>query len=161
MMIKFSAKGVEQMSRTAFTMIELVFVIVILGILAAVAMPKLAATRDDAKVSALAYSVGTGIQEVAAFATSKGETNDSMELMSNNFAELSKSGDANLSSDKAIIKCGKIDNCLIIDINRTTTDDILQMSLGDGAGDNMCLELQKLIDYENYPIKLRGSYVKQ
>lgn len=34
--------------KSAFTMIELVFVIVVLGILAAVAVPKLAATRDDA-----------------------------------------------------------------------------------------------------------------
>lgn len=36
--------------RKAFTMIELVFVIVVLGILAAVAIPKLAATRDDAYI---------------------------------------------------------------------------------------------------------------
>ncbi|MDQ1297813.1 MAG: ral secretion pathway protein [Campylobacterota bacterium] len=39
------------MKRTAFTMIELVFVIVILGILAAVAIPKFAATRDDAQIT--------------------------------------------------------------------------------------------------------------
>jgi len=37
--------------RKAFTMIELVFVIVVLGILAAVAIPKLAATRDDAQIA--------------------------------------------------------------------------------------------------------------
>ena len=38
------------MKRYAFTMIELVFVIVILGILAAVAIPKMTATRDDAVI---------------------------------------------------------------------------------------------------------------
>lgn len=35
----------------AFTMIELVFVIVVLGILAGIAVPKLAATRDDATIA--------------------------------------------------------------------------------------------------------------
>ncbi len=34
-------------------MIELIFVIVIIGIFAAVAIPKLTATRDDAKVSTI------------------------------------------------------------------------------------------------------------
>ncbi len=38
-------------SKQAFTMIELIFVIVVIGILSAIAIPKLAATRDDAIVS--------------------------------------------------------------------------------------------------------------
>jgi len=42
---------VLNIKRTAFTMIELVFVIVVLGILAAVAIPKFAATRTDAQIS--------------------------------------------------------------------------------------------------------------
>lgn len=37
--------------RNGFSMIELVFVIVILGILAAIAIPKFAATRDDAQIA--------------------------------------------------------------------------------------------------------------
>lgn len=37
--------------RSAFTMVELIFVIVVIGILSAVAIPKLAANRDDAVVS--------------------------------------------------------------------------------------------------------------
>jgi general secretion pathway protein G len=37
-------------SRSAFTMVELVFVIVVIGILAAVAVPKMAASRDDATI---------------------------------------------------------------------------------------------------------------
>ena len=39
------------MKRTAFTMIELIFVIVILGILASVAIPKLASVQDDATIA--------------------------------------------------------------------------------------------------------------
>ncbi|MBU0719757.1 type II secretion system protein, partial [bacterium] len=39
------------MSKNAFTMIELVFVIVVLGILAAIAIPKFATTRTDAIIA--------------------------------------------------------------------------------------------------------------
>jgi len=38
-------------NRMAFTMIELVFIIVVIGILAAIAVPKFAATRDDAVIT--------------------------------------------------------------------------------------------------------------
>lgn len=55
-------------------MIELIFVIVILGILAAVAIPKLAATRDDAKISKLAANLSTILTDSAAYYTSQGNT---------------------------------------------------------------------------------------
>jgi len=38
-------------NQKAFTMIELVFVIVVIGILSAIAVPKFAATRDDAVIT--------------------------------------------------------------------------------------------------------------
>ncbi|MCX6075710.1 MAG: prepilin-type N-terminal cleavage/methylation domain-containing protein [Campylobacterales bacterium] len=37
--------------KNAFTMIEMIFVIVVLGILAAIAVPKFAATRTDAEIT--------------------------------------------------------------------------------------------------------------
>ena len=44
--------------RKAFTMIELVFVIVVIGILSAIAVPKFAATRDDAIIAKARTTVG-------------------------------------------------------------------------------------------------------
>jgi len=46
-------------SKKAFTMIELVFVIVVIGILAAIAVPKLAATRDDATITKAIATIGS------------------------------------------------------------------------------------------------------
>jgi general secretion pathway protein G len=46
-------------------MIELIFVIVIIGILAAVAIPKLAANKDDAVASTCNHEIGQFISEVS------------------------------------------------------------------------------------------------
>lgn len=69
--------------KKGFTMIELIFVIVILGILAAVAIPKLAATRDDAEISKTASNIQTLISDLGSYYTSQGEFASDPKKMSN------------------------------------------------------------------------------
>ena len=54
-------------------MIELIFVIVILGILASVAIPRLAATKTDAEISATVANLRTILSDAASYYAVKGE----------------------------------------------------------------------------------------
>ena len=60
--------------KKAFTMIELIFVIVIIGILAAVAIPKLATTRDDAVISTIISNTRVAIADLQNYYTSQGNS---------------------------------------------------------------------------------------
>jgi prokaryotic N-methylation motif domain protein len=66
-----------------FTMIELIFVIVILGVLAAVAIPKLAATRDDAEVVRAAQNISTSLTDLMGYYMAKGKYNSDVSNMTN------------------------------------------------------------------------------
>ena len=57
----------------SFTMIELVFIIVILGVLASIAIPRLATSREDAIAVAIKSDIGTILQAVPALYLSLGE----------------------------------------------------------------------------------------
>ena len=67
--------------RKGFTMIELIFVIVILGILAAVAIPRLAATRDDAELAKVTTNLTTLMSDLGAYYTSQAKFETTLRAM--------------------------------------------------------------------------------
>ena len=62
--------------KKGFTMIELIFVIVILGILASVAVPRLAGTKADAEESAAVANLRTLISDANTYYVATGEIPD-------------------------------------------------------------------------------------
>ena len=143
--------------KKAFTMIELIFVIVILGILAAVAIPKMMATRTDAEISKVASNIKTAENEIAAYVTAKGffETNGSR--MSNVINEMEKEGTANNSTnDVTIIRTkddnGSLENCIRLD---WSSDVNLSITHESGSG-KICAGVQSLVKETNITIKGQG-----
>ena len=143
----------------AFTMIELIFIIVILGILTAIAIPKLATIRLDAKLVKIAQNIMTGTEEIASYSIAQAKTIDDLAEMSNSMAMLRDSGDAILSNKKAEIIMGTTTQCIIIKVLTGFNDDNLTITLGPSS-DPECLLLQSRIDAAKYPMVLRGEYVK-
>ncbi len=76
--------------RKAFTMIELIFVIAIIGILAAVAIPKLVSTKDKATGSVCTHQVGRLIHDITTVFMASG---------TNTFKDLSISTISNIQTE--------------------------------------------------------------
>ncbi|HED0580722.1 TPA: prepilin-type N-terminal cleavage/methylation domain-containing protein [Campylobacter coli] len=68
--------------KRAFTILELVFVIVILGILAAITLPKFSSSRDEAEVSKSLNNLKTLINDISIY-TLKNDHLSSIKTMSN------------------------------------------------------------------------------
>ena len=128
--------------RKGFTMIELIFVIVILGVLASVAIPRLAATRDDAEVAKAATNLTTAVSDLTAYYTAKGNFKDSKSQTITDFTKLTNA----LAKDGKLYVKGK-QECVAVTLPQAanTASGKVELTLTFKTdGDAVCKQLVKL-----------------
>lgn len=76
-------KIIMRTTKNAFTVMEVIFVIVILGILASAMIPRLATTRDDAKVAFCMGDISLFMRDISAYYTSQGSFSLKINEMTN------------------------------------------------------------------------------
>lgn len=150
--------------RKGFTMIELIFVIVILGILAAVAIPRLAATRDDAEISKAATNVSTVVADVTSYYTAQGEFNADLQKMTNVPLSATTGQTASLQIKKA--------DCITFQVEAAATTAVPEKGVKQGDPvllvtnanntEAACKGVQDAVAkiVSSSPIRLGGSGVK-
>ena len=134
--------------KKGFTMIELIFVIVILGILASVAIPRIAGTREDAEVSAGIANIRTLLSDAASYHVAKGNfdgtkwkdlTNVPLRGAATNGAAIGPAIDAtaNAVGGKTFLAVNE-KNCIQVGIMETQTSTFFTFYKVTGNTDPVC-----------------------
>lgn len=138
--------------KSAFTMIELVFVIVILGILAAVAIPKLSASRDDAKFSVVAESMVRIVSDFSNYYNAKG-TYKGSSLSDITSVELTTVTDDLVASGSGEFHFKPLNkDCIKVDV----TNGSITLSNGTDITSPICTNLQALPSKKSYTFNGSG-----
>ncbi|MCI6563934.1 prepilin-type N-terminal cleavage/methylation domain-containing protein [Campylobacter sp.] len=111
--------------KKVFTMIELIFVIVILGILASVAIPRLAATREDAEISAAVANLRTLVNDATAYYTVNGSFNTTGATTTAKWSAITSvplaSATSTDATSEASLKIGGDSDCIKVKLVEKTT----------------------------------------
>ena len=150
--------------KKGFTMIELIFVIVILGILASVAIPRLAGTRTDAEVATTVANLRTLLSDLNSYYVVKGtfgtdNTGKSSTIKWNEITNvpIKPKDDSKGVYGDGILKVGDQDCILVALRDRTVTATgsvipayiVFLKKSGDDVGD-VCTQVQNAAPVQAY-----------
>ena len=131
--------------KKGFTMIELIFVIVILGVLASVAIPRLAATRDDAEVAKAATNLTTAVSDITAYYTAKGKFVSGAQSKFQDITNaLDKSGNLIVKGDKTCATVTLPTNAIGTGAAGANASDKVKLEITFTDADPVCKQLKKL-----------------
>ena len=131
--------------RKGFTMIELIFVIVILGVLASVAIPRLAATRDDAEVAKAATNLTTAVSDITAYYTAKGKFESGASTKFQNITNaLKNDGKLVVKGDKECATVKLPTNAIGNGAANANAADKVELEITFTDNDPVCKQLKKL-----------------
>lgn len=120
--------------KKAFSVVELIVVIVILGILAAVAIPKLAATRDDAEVVKAATNINILLSDLRTYYLAR-------EKLSTSASDMS-----------SVVPPVKIKNNVCLKFTKITPDGILEnIEISDSG---LCREVWEFSKFKELKDKI-------
>jgi len=146
------------MNRSAFTMIELVFVILVVVVLMAVAVPKLTTTKGDATAIILTIQIKEGTKELIAHYALQGnkinfsEINRSAHSSRIIFSELVKNGWGRVVDNNHFVIYSK-KNTDAVCVNYQTDGSQIEVEVNSTNHDALCQNIKRVMPADrNYSV---------
>lgn len=118
--------------KSAFSLLELIFAIVILGIIVAFAVPRFMDTKDSALVSTIKRDINTAINSIQSYY-----------LLNQKIDKISDSmniSDANWNIED--LKISDKNGCLSLEINKTKTPITLDLKVDTAKTSSICTKIK-------------------